>query len=124
MSLPRWKRGGGRDFVFYHSHPGIDLGGDAQNGAFAATVCGQMQWATMIVQEQGQRWMCASYNPRSTLIVPYSFKDVSVGQQVAEHGDRPKLLFFRQAPLNFPISASPQSSCQSQRYISFKPMGQ
>lgn len=31
-------------------------------------------------------------------MVPYSFKDVSVGAQVAGNPARPYLLFFRQAP--------------------------
>ncbi len=95
MSLPRWQRGGGRDFVFYHSHPALSLGGEAQDAAFAAALCGPLQWATMLVQEQGQRWMCSSYNPRSTLVVPYSFKDVGLGPQVAESAERPTLVFFR-----------------------------
>ena len=45
-----------------------------------------------LVAEQGQRWLCASYNPRSTAIIPYSFKDEAVGVQGP---NRPKLLFFR-----------------------------
>jgi len=44
---------------------------------------------------QGQRWLCSSYNPRSTLIVPYSFKDVGIGQAMAQNSDRSTLLFFR-----------------------------
>lgn len=44
---------------------------------------------------QGQRWLCSSYNPRSTLIVPYSFKDVRIGQAMAQNSDRSTLLFFR-----------------------------
>ena len=36
---------------------------------------------------------------RSTLVVPYSFKDVALGQKVAQSADRPTLLFFRHAPL-------------------------
>ena len=35
---------------------------------------------------------------RSTLVVPYSFKDVAFGQKVAQSADRPTLLFFRHAP--------------------------
>ena len=46
---------------------------------------------------QGQRWYCPSYNPRTIALVPYSFKDVSVGAQVASNSARPYLLFFRQA---------------------------
>ena len=47
---------------------------------------------------QGQRWFCPSFNPRTMAMVPYSFKDVSVGAQVAGNPARPYLLFFRQAP--------------------------
>lgn len=31
-------------------------------------------------------------------MVPYSFKDVALGQRVAQSADRPTLLFFRHAP--------------------------
>ena len=34
-------------------------------------------------------------------MMPYSFKDVSVGAQVASNPARPYLLFFRQAPRSF-----------------------
>ncbi|BDA47928.1 probable arabinosyltransferase ARAD2 [Coccomyxa sp. Obi] len=95
MSLQRWQRGGGRDFVFYHSHPSLTVGDEAQHAAFLGTICGNFQWATMLVAEQGQRWLCSSYNPRSTLIVPYSFKDAGVGQAAAQNSKRSTLLFFR-----------------------------
>ena len=52
MSLQRWQRGGGRDFVFYHSHPSLTVGDEAQNAAFLGTICGNFQWATMLVAEQ------------------------------------------------------------------------
>lgn len=52
MSLQRWQRGGGRDFVFYHSHPSLTVGDEAQHAAFVGTICGNFQWATMLVAEQ------------------------------------------------------------------------
>jgi hypothetical protein len=118
MNLPRWQRGGGRDFVFYHSYPDMRLGSEAQTADFLGILCGRFQWATMIVQEHGQRWLCASYNPRSTLIVPYSFKDVTIGQQVAQNADRPKLVFFRWAPQSG--FAGTIISGTNPRYVSFQ----
>lgn len=52
MSLPRWQKSGGRDFVFYHSHPSLILGSEAEHAAFLGTICGNFLWATMLVAEQ------------------------------------------------------------------------
>lgn len=44
---------------------------------------------------------------RSTLVVPYTFKDVAVGQKVAQSGERSQLLFFRWAtPLTWQVLSS------------------
>jgi len=39
MGLPRWKRTGGRDFVFYHSHPGFEWDDLDITNAYQETVC-------------------------------------------------------------------------------------
>jgi hypothetical protein len=36
--LPRWKRSGGRDFVFFHSHPGFEWDDIATTTAFQEMV--------------------------------------------------------------------------------------
>ncbi len=64
LELPKWRRSGGRDFVFYHSHPGFAWGSEGETSEFLGTLCGALQWATMLVAENGQRWQCASFNPR------------------------------------------------------------
>lgn len=64
MGLPRWRRTGGRDFVFYHSHPGFEWDDLAMTTAYQDMLCVDFQWATVLVMEQGQRWRCPSYSPR------------------------------------------------------------
>ena len=64
LELPKWRRSGGRDFVFYHPHPGFVWGSESETTDFLGTLCGALQWATMLVAENGQRWQCASFNPR------------------------------------------------------------
>lgn len=64
MGLPRWKRSGGRDFVFFHSHPGFEWDDLAMTTVYQETVCEDFQWATMLAVEQGQRWRCPTYSPR------------------------------------------------------------
>ena len=56
-----------------------------------------MQWATLLAVEQGQRWHCRSYSPRSTVIVPYSSTQ-SVNTVPLKAGpDKGTLLYFRRA---------------------------
>ena len=43
MGLPRWKRTGGRDFVFYHSHPGFEWDDLDITNAYQDTVCNDFQ---------------------------------------------------------------------------------
>ena len=43
MGLPRWKRTGGRDFVFYHSHPGFEWDDLDVTTAYQETVCNDFQ---------------------------------------------------------------------------------
>ncbi len=51
-----------------------------------------MQWATMVVIEQMQRWRCPTYTPRTTIIAPYSSTEVVHALPEAE---KFTLLFFR-----------------------------
>ena len=43
MGLPRWKRTGGRDFVFYHSHPGFEWDDLEVTTAYQDTICNDFQ---------------------------------------------------------------------------------
>ena len=43
MGLPRWKRTGGRDFVFYHSHPGFEWDDLDVTTAYQDTICNDFQ---------------------------------------------------------------------------------
>ena len=52
LRLPRWKSSGGRDFVFYHSFPGLSLGSEQADANFAAAMCNNFQWATLLAAEQ------------------------------------------------------------------------
>ena len=51
-----------------------------------------MQWATVVVIEQMQRWRCPTYTPRTTVIAPYSSTEVVHALPEAE---KHTLLFFR-----------------------------
>lgn len=57
-----------------------------------------MQWATFIVIEQMQRWRCPTYNPRTTIVAPYSSTEVI---NAIPDADKELLLFFRCAHLSF-----------------------
>ncbi len=52
LRLPRWKSSGGRDFVFYHSYPGLSLGSEQADANFASAMCNNFQWATLLAAEQ------------------------------------------------------------------------
>ncbi len=52
LRLPRWKSSGGRDFVFYHSFPGLSLGSEQADANFASAMCNNFQWATLLAAEQ------------------------------------------------------------------------
>ena len=52
LKLPRWVASGGRDFVFYHSYPGLSMGSAQADATFASVVCNNFQWATMLAAEQ------------------------------------------------------------------------
>ena len=56
LNLPRWKLNGGRDFVFYDSHPGFVAGHSAP--AFVGMFCNEFRHATHIVVERAQRNVC------------------------------------------------------------------
>ena len=48
MGLPRWKRTGGRDFVFYHSHPGFEWDDLDVTTAYQETICNDFQASLLI----------------------------------------------------------------------------
>ena len=52
----------------------------------------RMQWATVVVIEQMQRWRCPTYTPRTTVVAPYSSTEVVHALPEAE---KHTLLFFR-----------------------------
>ena len=52
LRLPRWVASGGRDFVFYHSYPGLSMGSAQADVTFASVLCKNFQWATMLAAEQ------------------------------------------------------------------------
>lgn len=54
--LPRWKRNGGRDFVFYDAHPGFVSGHSAQT--FVGMLCNEFRHSTHIIVERAQRNTC------------------------------------------------------------------
>lgn len=63
-----------------------------------------MQWATMVVAEQMQRWRCPSYTPRTTIIAPYSSTEVV---RALPESEKLTLLFFRRAgPASISVPAS------------------
>jgi hypothetical protein len=64
MGLPRWRRTGGHDFVFFHSHPGFEWDDLSVTTAYQEMLCMDFQWATVLAVEQGQRWRCPAYNPK------------------------------------------------------------
>ena len=45
--------------------------------------------------EQGQRWRCPSYSPRSTLVVPYSSTQSLATIPLRAARDKDTLLYFR-----------------------------
>ncbi len=49
----------------------------------------------MLVIEQMQRWRCHSYNPRTTVVAPYSSTEVIAALPDAT---KTQFLFFRCAP--------------------------
>ena len=58
--------------------------------------CCCAQWATMLVIEQMQRWRCHTYNPRTTVVAPYSSTEVIAALPDAT---KTQFLFFRCAHL-------------------------
>ncbi|CAL8469167.1 g8708 [Coccomyxa elongata] len=92
MELPRWQRSGGRDFVFYHSHSGFEWDDLETTNKYQEMLCHDFQWATFIVIEQMQRWRCPTYNPRTTIVAPYSSTEVI---NTIPDADKELLLFFR-----------------------------
>ncbi len=96
MALPRWRRTGGADFVFFHAHPGFEWDDVEQTTEMQTLLCNDFQWATMVVVEQGQRWRCPTYTPRSTILAPYASTEVlsSLESRVPDE-ERDVLAYFR-----------------------------
>ena len=67
---------------------------------------GVAQWATMLVIEQMQRWRCHSYNPRTTVVAPYSSTEVIAALPDAT---KTQFLFFRWAP--WTLELHPRTLC-------------
>jgi len=59
------------------------------------SVLDAVQWATMLAVEQGQRWRCRTYSPRSTVIVPYSSTESVNTVPLKEGPDKESLIYFR-----------------------------
>ena len=59
-------------------------------------LCNDFQWAAMVVVEQGQRWRCPTFTPRSTILAPYASTEVvsSLDSSVPD-AERDVLAFFR-----------------------------
>ncbi|KAK9822652.1 hypothetical protein WJX81_003745 [Elliptochloris bilobata] len=96
MVLPRWRRSGGADFVFFHAHPGFEWDDVDVTTELQSLLCNDFQWATMVVVEQGQRWRCPTFTPRSTILAPYASTEVvsSLDSGVPDE-ERDVLAFFR-----------------------------
>lgn len=59
------------------------------------SVLDTVQWATMLAVEQGQRWRCRTYSPRSTVIVPYSSTESVNTVPLKEGHNKESLIYFR-----------------------------
>lgn len=96
MALPRWRRSGGADFVFFHAHPGFEWDDVDVTTDLQSLLCNDFQWAAMVVVEQGQRWRCPTFTPRSTILAPYASTEVvsSLDSKVPD-AERDVLAFFR-----------------------------
>lgn len=65
---PRWIKSGGKDFVFFMPHPGMDHG--PAHPAYNQLICEAFQGATFIVVERMQRLICNDF--RQPIVVPYT----------------------------------------------------
>ena len=96
MALPCWRRSGGANFVFFHAHPGFEWDDPDVTTDMQSLFCNDFQWATIVVVEQGQRWRCPTFTPRSTILAPYASTEVvsSLDLSVPDE-ERDVLAFFR-----------------------------
>ncbi|KAK9804642.1 hypothetical protein WJX73_002999 [Symbiochloris irregularis] len=65
---PRWVASGGKDFVFFMPHPGMDHG--PAHPSYNQLICEAFQGATFIVVERMQRLICNDF--RQPIVVPYT----------------------------------------------------
>ena len=54
----------------------------------------------MLAVEQGQRWRCRTYSPRSTVVVPYSSTESVNTVPLKDGHEKETLLYFRQGALS------------------------
>ena len=59
----------------------------------------------MLVVEQGQRWRCRTYSPRSTVVVPYSSTESVNTVPLKDGHEKETLLYFRQGTLSHVLAA-------------------
>eukprot|EP00884_Botryococcus_braunii_P007896 jgi/Botrbrau1/17107/Bobra.0157s0010.1 len=95
MSLPKWIRNGGQDFVFFWSHPGFEWDDLDMTTAYQDMVCKDFAWSTVFVIEMAQRYRCPAYSPRNSIVVPYSSTEVVQGLTLGSEDEADHLLFFR-----------------------------
>lgn len=62
VQMMQWKRSGGKEFVFFQSHPGFAFGNENVTKEFYDKImCREMGDALHVVVERGQRWKCPTY---------------------------------------------------------------
>lgn len=54
----------------------------------------------MLAVEQGQRWRCRTYSPRSTVVVPYSSTESVNTVPLKDGHEKETLLYFRRGALS------------------------
>lgn len=114
MALPRWRRTGGLDFVFFHSHPGFEWEDVDITNEMQSLLCNDLQWAVFVAVEQGQRWRCPTYTPRSTILAPYASTEVvNLLEPRVPDEERNVLAFFRCAWAHL----EPRSVCIAMEHV-------
>lgn len=85
----QWKRSGGKEFVFFQSHPGFAFGNENVTKEFYDKImCREMGDALHIVVERGQRWKCPTYREGA----PFEFRFLDLKLMVQEHAPDPTTL--------------------------------
>lgn len=72
MQMMQWKRSGGKEFVFFQSHPGFAFGNENVTKEFYDKImCREMGDALHVVVERGQRWKCPTYREGACCSPPH-----------------------------------------------------